>query len=56
MSLTASLAKSIIGEPEVVEDDRVTQPLVEDGRPVEQQPAWLALKEAATALQQLQAQ
>ena len=34
MSLTASLAKSIIGEPEVVEDDRVTQPLVEDGRPV----------------------
>ena len=56
MSLTASLAKSIIGEPEVVEDDRVTQPLVEDDRPVEQQPAWLALKEAATALQQLQAQ
>ena len=46
MSLTVSLAKSIIGEPEVVEDDR----------PVEQQPAWLALKEAATALQQLQAQ
>ena len=56
MSLTVSLAKFIIGEPEVVEDDRVTQPLVEDGRPVEQQPAWLALKEAATALQQLQAQ
>ncbi len=46
MSLTVSLAKSIIGEPEVVED----------GRPVEQQPAWLALKAAATALQQLQAQ
>ncbi len=46
MSLTTSPTTSIIGEPEVVED----------GRPVERQPAWLALKDAATALQQLQAQ
>ncbi|WP_448258311.1 DUF6421 family protein [Microbacterium aurum] len=38
--------KAVIGEPEVVED----------GRAVQHQPAWLALKDAATALQDLQAQ
>lgn len=46
MSLTTSSATSIIGEPEVVED----------GRFLEQQPAWLALKTAATSLHDLQAQ
>ena len=46
MSMIASARPSIIGEPEVVED----------GRPVQHQPAWLALKDAATALQDLQAQ
>lgn len=45
MSMIASARTSIIGEPEVVED----------GRPVQHQPAWLALKDAATALQDLQA-
>lgn len=39
-------ATSVIGEPEVVED----------GRPLDRQPAWLVLKDAATALQTLQAQ
>ncbi|WP_433720299.1 DUF6421 family protein [Microbacterium laevaniformans] len=58
-------AKSVIGEPEVVEDDRpitqvveddrpITQ-LVEDDRPITQQPAWLALKDAVSRLQPLQA-
>ena len=56
MSLLPPAVKTVIGEPEVVEDDRANTPLVEDGRPVEEQPAWLALKDAATALQQLQAQ
>ncbi|MCG7414789.1 DUF6421 family protein [Microbacterium aurum] len=46
MSMITSARMSIIGEPEVVED----------GRPVQHQPAWLALKDAATALQDLQAQ
>ncbi|MBF9337562.1 hypothetical protein G3N30_15560 [Microbacterium lacticum] len=46
MSLTTSSATSIIGEPEVVED----------GRSLDQQPAWLALKTAATSLHDLQAQ
>ena len=46
MSLLTPAVKTVVGEPEVVED----------GRPVEEQPAWLALKDAATALQQLQAQ
>ncbi len=46
MSLTTSSATSIIGEPEVVED----------GRSLDQQPAWLALKAAATSLHDLQAQ
>jgi len=46
MSLTAHSSKSVIGEPEVVEDNRA----------IAQQPAWLALKEAATALQSLQEQ
>lgn len=55
MSLTTSPTTSIIGEPEVVEDDRPVE-LIQDERPVEQQPAWLALKEAATALQAVQAQ
>ena len=49
-------ARAVIGEPEVVEDDRPTTKVVEDDRPIEQQPAWLALKDAATALQALQAQ
>lgn len=56
MSLTASPTKSVIGEPEVVEDDRANVCVVEDGRPIERQPAWLALKRAASALQLLQAQ
>ena len=56
MSLLTPAVKTVVGEPEVVEDDRANTPLVEDGRPVEEQPAWLALKDAATALQQLQAQ
>ena len=43
MSLTTSSATSIIGEPEVVED----------GRSLDQQPAWLALKTAATSLHDL---
>ena len=55
MSLTTSPTTSIIGEPEVVGDDRPVE-LIQDERPVEQQPAWLALKEAATALQAVQAQ
>ncbi|WP_242090815.1 DUF6421 family protein, partial [Microbacterium lacticum] len=46
MSLATSSATSIIGEPEVVED----------GRSLDQQPAWLALKAAATSLHDLQAQ
>jgi len=45
MSMTASHTKTVVGEPEVVED----------GRPLDQQPAWLLLKAAATALQELQA-
>ena len=56
MSLLTPAVKTVVGEPEVVEDDRANTPLVEDGRPIEEQPAWLALKDAATALQQLQAQ
>ncbi len=44
MSLTSPTAPSVIGEPEVVEDDR----------PLGEQPAWLALKAAAVALQSLQ--
>ncbi|CAN7181459.1 DUF6421 family protein [Microbacterium sp. LjRoot45] len=46
MSLTAPTRKVVIGEPEVVED----------GRAIAEQPAWLALKDAATALQELQVQ
>ncbi len=46
MSLIAHHAKTVIGEPEVLED----------GRPLVTQPAWLALKAAATALQGLQEQ
>lgn len=45
-TLSAHTPATVIGEPEVVED----------GRALAQQPAWLALKEAATALQGLQAQ
>ncbi len=34
-------AKSVIGEPEVVEDDRPITQLVEDDRPITQQrPGW----------------
>lgn len=46
MPMTAHHAKSIVGEPEVVEDASA----------VETHPAWLSLKEAATALQSLQVQ
>ena len=46
MSTTAHHAKSIIGEPEVVED----------ASGVENSAAWLRLKDAATALQAIQAQ
>ncbi|HET6302997.1 DUF6421 family protein [Microbacterium sp.] len=46
MSTTAHHAKSIIGEPEVVED----------AAGVENSAAWLRLKDAATALQAIQAQ
>jgi len=59
-------AKSVIGEPEVVEDDRPNAPLVEDDRPVaplveddrpvEEQPAWLALTHAVTRIQSMQAE
>ena len=79
MSLTASSVKVVIGEPEVVEDDRANRLVVEDDRanrlvveddranrlvveddradaPIEQQPAWLTLKAAATELQSLQVQ
>jgi hypothetical protein len=45
MSMTTHDAKSIVGEPEVVEDAAAG---------VETAPAWLALKNAATALQALQ--
>jgi len=64
MSLLTPM-KSVIGEPEVVEDDRPNTQLVEDDRPntqlveddrpVEEQPAWLALKDAVTRIQSLQA-
>ncbi|RZI93390.1 MAG: hypothetical protein EOO67_06740, partial [Microbacterium sp.] len=46
MSLTAHTPATVIGEPEVVED----------GRPLAAQPAWLGLKDAATTLQALQSQ
>ena len=46
MPMTAHNAKSIVGEPEVVED----------ASGVETHPAWLSLKQAATALQSLQVQ
>ncbi len=46
MSLTAHTPATVIGEPEVVED----------GRPLAAQPAWIALKGAATALQAMQSQ
>jgi hypothetical protein len=45
MSLTARTDKAVIGEPEVVED----------GSTLTQHPAWRDLKDAATALQALQA-
>ncbi|WP_298742055.1 DUF6421 family protein [uncultured Microbacterium sp.] len=63
MSLTAHQAPTVIGEPEVVEDNRATTQLVEDNRATTQlvedsalteQPAWLALKDAAIQLQSLQ--
>lgn len=50
MSMTAHNAKSIVGEPEVVEDARAL------AQGIEASPAWLSLKEAATALQSLQVQ
>ncbi|WP_127820193.1 DUF6421 family protein [Microbacterium sp. CPCC 204701] len=55
MPVTAHNAKSIVGEPEVVEDAlrRAQGPVAE---PVEASPAWLSLKQAATALQALQVQ
>jgi hypothetical protein len=45
VSVTAQNAKSIVGEPEVLEDAAL-----------EDHPAWLSLKTATTALQSLQAQ
>jgi hypothetical protein len=49
---TPGATKAIIGEPEVVEDGR---PWTEsDAGPVENSKAWLALKEAAIALQKVQ--
>jgi hypothetical protein len=48
--MTAHTAKSIVGEPEVLEDA-----VLEDG-PVQESAAWLSLKSAAIALQSLQAQ
>ncbi|MBF4561360.1 hypothetical protein ITJ43_04355 [Microbacterium sp. VKM Ac-2870] len=57
MSLLTS-EKSVIGEPEVVEDDRAKTQVVEDDRAktqgVEEHSAWLALKQAVTELQPLQ--
>ncbi|WP_019181468.1 DUF6421 family protein [Microbacterium yannicii] len=55
MPMTAHTAKSIVGEPEVLEDAlRQSQgPLAEA---VETSPAWLSLKAAAIALQTIQAQ
>lgn len=50
MSMTAHNAKSIVGEPEVLEDAGL-----EDAG-LETHPAWLSLKAAATALQSLQVQ
>ncbi|MFT2817601.1 DUF6421 family protein [Leifsonia sp. A12D58] len=44
------IAEALVGEPEVVEDARVL------ARDVEKSPAWLRLKETATALQSLQEQ
>ena len=50
MPMTAHNAKSIVGEPEVVED------ALDLAQSVENHPAWLSLKAAATALQALQVQ
>lgn len=46
MSLTTGTPQTVIGEPEVVED----------GRALAEQPAWLALKDAVIGLQELQTQ
>ena len=52
---TPGADKTIIGEPEVVEDAATTADLhLADG--VEHDPAWISLRDAATALQSLQAQ
>ena len=48
MSMTAHNAKSIVGEPEVVED------AIALAAGVEASPAWLSLKQAAIGLQSLQ--
>ncbi len=53
---TPGATKTIIGEPEVVEDGGAVDALslaLADG--VEHDPAWIALRDAATALQELQA-
>src|SRR6478735_2980879 len=53
---TPGAAKTIIGEPEVVEDGGAVDALsiaLADG--VEHDPAWIALRDAATALHELQA-
>ncbi|MDQ1218152.1 DUF6421 family protein [Microbacterium arborescens] len=53
---TPGATKTIIGEPEVVEDGGAVDArslVLADG--VEHDPAWIALRDAATALQQLQA-
>jgi hypothetical protein len=49
-------AEALVGEPEVVEDTATDAANDFGTTPVEQHPAWLRLKAAATALQSLQAQ
>ena len=53
MSTTTHSVRSIVGEPEVLEDGTAQARRAAD---VETHPAWLRLKGAATALQPLQAQ
>ena len=54
-------ADALVGEPEVLEDEATREPVMTDAdlaayANLAQQPAWLALKAAATALQGAQAQ
>ncbi|WP_395245147.1 DUF6421 family protein [Agromyces sp. MMS24-K17] len=56
--MSQTTTDSIVGEPEVLEDEafEVTAATVALAADIELDPAWLRLKEAATALQALQAQ